>query len=208
VAGPRWRLINNDIGHFREHPRMRLPILCCTLSLTALFAAFPTQAQQKLVPAQSEIAFVTRQMGVPVDGKFRQFDAQMAFDPKQVAASKISFTIDLGSATIGTAETEAELLKPDWFDTRKFPKATFTSTGVKQVGVGKLEVAGTLSIKGLSRDVKFPMKHTAQGKDGLLTGSFTLKRADYTIGEGMWAKFDVVANDIQVNFSITASLGK
>jgi hypothetical protein len=24
----------------------------------------------------------------------------------------------------------------------------------------------------------------------------------------MWAKFDVVANDIQVNFSITASQGK
>jgi hypothetical protein len=47
-----------------------------------------------------------------------------------------------------------------------------------------------------------------QGKDGLLTGSFTLKRADYSIGEGMWAKFDVVANDIQVNFSITASQGK
>jgi hypothetical protein len=52
------------------------------------------------------------------------------------------------------------------------------------------------------------MKHTAQGKDGLLTGSFTLKRADYTIGEGMWAKFDVVANDIQVNFSLATALSK
>jgi polyisoprenoid-binding protein YceI len=69
-------------------------------------------------------------------------------------------------------------------------------------------VQGTLSIKGLSRDMKFPMKHTAQGKDGLLTGSFTLKRADYTIGEGMWAKFDVVANDIQVNFSLATTLSK
>ena len=67
---------------------------------------------------------------------------------------------------------------------------------------------GTLSIKGKSRDVKFPLKHTPQGKEGLLTGSFTLQRADYRIGEGMWAKFDVVANDIQVNFSITASQGK
>jgi len=69
-------------------------------------------------------------------------------------------------------------------------------------------VLGTLSIKGQSREVKFPLKHTPQGKDGLLTGGFTLKRADYSIGEGMWAKFDVVANDIQVNFSITASQGK
>jgi hypothetical protein len=52
------------------------------------------------------------------------------------------------------------------------------------------------------------MKHTPQGKDGVLTGGFTLQRADYRIGEGMWAKFDVVANDIQVNFSITASQSK
>jgi hypothetical protein len=35
-----------------------------------------------------------------------------------------------------------------------------------------------------------------------LTGSFVLKRADYAIGEGMWAKFDVVANEITVNFNL------
>ena len=109
---------------------MRLFHISTALALTALFAALPAQAQQKLVPAQSEIAFLTRQMGVPVDGRFRKFDAQVAFDPKQPTAAKISFTIDLGSATIGTAETEAELLKPDWFNTQKFPQATFTSTAV------------------------------------------------------------------------------
>ncbi|MEI7464389.1 MAG: YceI family protein [Burkholderiales bacterium] len=182
---------------------MRLPILCCTLSLTALFAAFPAQAQQKLVPAQSEIAFVTRQMGVPVDGKFRQFDAQMAFDPKQVAGSKISFTIDLGSATIGTAETEAELLKPDWFDTRKFPKATFASTGVKQVGAGKLEVAGTLSIKGSSQPVTVPVLLAQSGTFTTATGSFTLKRLDFRIGDGDWKDTSVVANEVQVRFKLT-----
>jgi polyisoprenoid-binding protein YceI len=79
---------------------------------------------------------------------------------------------------------------------------------IQPTAPNQYEVQGTLSIKGLTREVKFPMKHTAQGKDGLLTGGFTLKRADFSIGEGMWAKFDVVANDIQVNFSLTATLGK
>ena len=45
-------------------------------------AAGPAFGQQKLVPAQSEIAFTSKQMGVPVDGKFKKFDAQVAFDPK------------------------------------------------------------------------------------------------------------------------------
>ena len=60
-----------------------------TLSMLAGLMASPVQAQQKVVPAQSEIGFVSRQMGVPVDGKFRKFDAQVAFDPKQPAAAKI-----------------------------------------------------------------------------------------------------------------------
>jgi polyisoprenoid-binding protein YceI len=43
---------------------------------------FTAQAQQKLLP-QSEISFVSKQMGVPVEGKFTKFDAQLAFDPKK-----------------------------------------------------------------------------------------------------------------------------
>ena len=182
---------------------MRKSTLSTALALAALFTALPMQAQQKLVPAQSEMAFLTRQMGVPVDGKFRQFDAQIAFDPKQVPASKISFTIDLGSATIGTAETEAELLKPDWFDTRKFPKATFTSTLVKQVAPGKLEVAGTLSIKGNSQPVTVPVLLAQSGTFTTATGSFTLKRLDFKIGDGDWKDTSVVANEVQVRFKLT-----
>jgi hypothetical protein len=49
-------------------------------------------AQQKLLPAQSEVAFTSRQMGVPVDGKFKSFSAQVAFDPAKLASSSIAFT--------------------------------------------------------------------------------------------------------------------
>ena len=182
---------------------MRLFNLSTALALTALFAALPAHAQQKLVPAQSEIAFLTRQMGVPVDGRFKKFDAQVAFDPKQPAAAKISFTIDLGSAAIGTAETEAELLKPDWFDTKKFPQATFTSTAVKPAGTGKLEVAGTLSIKGSSQAVTVPVLLAQTAGLTTATGSFTLKRLDFRIGDGDWKDTSVVANDVQVRFKLT-----
>lgn len=182
---------------------MRTPTFSMALALAALLVALPAQAQQKLVPAQSEIAFLTRQMGVPVDGKFRRFDAQVTFDPKQLAAAKISFTIDLGSATIGTAETEAELLKPDWFDIKKFPQATFTSTAVRQVGAGKLDVAGTLSIKGSSQPVTVPVLLAPSGTFTTATGSFTLKRLDFRIGDGDWKDTSVVANEVQVRFKLT-----
>src|SRR3954467_2457752 len=101
------------------------------IAALALAAALPVYAQQKLQPAQSEIAFTSKQMGVPVDGKFKKFDAQVAFDPKKPDTAKIAFNIDLGSAALGSPETEAELVKPDWFNTKLFPQATFQSSTVK-----------------------------------------------------------------------------
>lgn len=185
---------------------MRLPALPAVVALTALWIAVPAaHAQQRLLPAQSEIAFLTRQMGVPVEGKFRKFDAQVAFDPKQPAAAKISFTIDLGSAAIGAADTEAELLKPEWFDTKRFPQATYTSSAVKPVSTGKFEVVGTLSIKGSSQPVTVPVLLAQTGGTGgvtTATGSFTLKRLDFKIGDGEWKDTSVVANDVQVRFKL------
>ena len=182
---------------------MRLTTLTTALALTALGAALPAQAQQKLIPAQSEIAFVTRQMGVPVEGSFSKFDAQVAFDPKQPTAAKIGFTIALGSAAIGTAETEVELRKADWFDTAKFPQATFSSTAVKPTGAGKLEVTGLLSIKGSQQPVTVPVVLAQAGGVTTATGTFMLKRLDFKIGDGDWKDISVVANEVQVRFKLT-----
>ncbi|MEX8492930.1 YceI family protein, partial [Sphaerotilus sp.] len=118
-----------------------------TFSTTALAAAAflvlvsqPALAQQKLDAAKSEMGFVSKQMGVPVEGKFRKFDAQIAFDPKKPEAGKVSFTIDTGSATFGAPETDGEMVKPTWFNVPKFPQATFQSSAIKAVGPGKFEV--------------------------------------------------------------------
>jgi len=163
----------------------------------------PACAQQKLVPAQSEIAFVSKQMGVPVEGKFKKFDAQVAFDPKKPEASKIGLTIDLGSVALGVAETEAELTKPDWFATKQFPHATFQSTAVKQSAPGKFDVAGKLSIKGISHDVVVPVALAQSGANTTANGGFVIKRLDFKIGDGDWKDTSMVANDVQVKFKLT-----
>ena len=178
------------------------------LSVVALASQVQAAPYQSIVPAKSSITFNFKQMGVSADGRFKKFAAQVNFDPAKAEQGKASFEVDLASVDAGSSEADQEVVTKSWFNAAAFPKASFVAKQIKQTAPNQYEVQGTLSIKGLSRDVKFPMKHTAQGKDGLLTGSFTLKRADYTIGEGMWAKFDVVANDIQVNFSLATALSK
>ena len=173
------------------------------LVLAALTAwAAPAAAQQKLIAAQSEIAFTSKQMGVPVDGKFKKFDAQVAFDPKKPEAAKISFIIDLASVSLGAAETEAEVFKPDWFSTKLFPQATFASTAVKSVGAGKFEVAGKLTIKGVSREVVVPVAISQTSGNTTALGGFTMKRLDFKIGDGDWGDTSLVANDVLVKFKL------
>ena len=168
------------------------------IALTSL----PTVAQQKLILTQSEIIFVSKQMGVPVDGKFKKFDAQMNFDPKKPESSKIGFTVDLASVDIGNSDTEKELTKPGWFNSLKVPQASFDSTSIKALGGGKFEVTGKLSIKGNTRDVTVPIALTQSGGTTTARGEFTLKRIEFKIGDGEWNDPSLVANEVIVKVKL------
>jgi polyisoprenoid-binding protein YceI len=179
---------------------MKTYLFVSALALAASLAA-PACAQT-LVAAGSEIAFTSRQMGVPVDGRFRSFDAKVAFDPKKPEAANIAFTVDLASVSLGVAETEAEVLKPDWFDTKRFAQATFQSSAVKAAGPARYEVAGKLTIKGASQNVLVPVALVQSGGTTTATGSFVVKRLDFRIGDGDWKDTSLVANDVQVKFKL------
>jgi polyisoprenoid-binding protein YceI len=185
-----------------------------TLALLALSAAAlgfsgTALAQQKLIPAQSDISFITKQMGVALDGHFKKFDAQISFDTAKPEAAKIGFTIDSGSATLGAPESDAELPKAAWFNVAKFPQATFQSSSVKALGGGKYQVSGKLTIKGNTKDVDVPVALTQAGAVTTATGQFVLKRLAYKIGDGEWADTSMVADDVTVKFKLALSgMGK
>jgi polyisoprenoid-binding protein YceI len=166
----------------------------------ALVTAGTASADQKLLPAQSEIAFVSKQMGVPVEGRFKRFDATVQFDPAKLDAAKIAFTVDTGSATLGVPETDAELPKATWFNVPKFPQATFVSSAFKGLGAGKFEVAGKLTVKGNVRDIVVPIALSQSGATTVANGSFVIKRLAFKIGENDWADTSMVADDVQVKF--------
>ena len=183
-----------------------LPLAATLLSATVLpSSAQQNPAQQKLLAAQSDIGFVVKQMGVPVEGHFKKFDAQISFDAAKPASSKVAFTVDIASATLGSAEVDAELPKVVWFNTAKFPQATFASSSFKALGGGKYEVAGKLSIKGQSRDVVVPVTMTQTGAVTVAAGAFPIKRLVFKIGENEWADTSMVADDVQVKFKLALS---
>ena len=183
-----------------------MSVVVASIAAAALLAAQPVFAQQKLNPALSELSFQFKQMGVPVDGKFKKFDAQISFDAAKPETSKVAFTVDMLSATLGDAAYDAELTKPNWFSTPKFPQATFISSSFKALGAGKYEVAGKLSIKGVAQDVVVPIVMTQAGTGAAAittaTGSFPMKRLTFKIGENEWADTSMVADPVLVKFKL------
>lgn len=184
-----------------------------TLTLAAaLLAAIAQPAAAQPKPAQlqagSEIAFTTKQLGVPVEGKFTKFTAQIALDPKKPETGSVAFTIDTGSARFGTAELDAEVPKATWLNVPKFPQATFQSSAIKATGPGKFEVAGKLTIKGSTRDVTVPVQLAQAGATSTASGSFAIKRLAFKVGEGEWTDTSMLADDVQIRFKLQlAGLG-
>jgi len=177
-------------------------LLTAALALLSAAASTAWAADPVVLPAQSDIAFTARQMGVAMEGHFKQWTAQIAFDPKKPEAGKVAFSIQTGSASFGAKETDAELPKPEWFGVAKFPTASFQSTAIKALGGGKFEASGKLSIKGSSKDVVVPVALTQAGGTTTAVGSFAIRRLDFKIGEGDWADTSMVANDVVVKFKL------
>jgi polyisoprenoid-binding protein YceI len=152
-----------------------------------------------VTPDKSSVNFSYKQMGVAMDGKFRKFNAQLNFDPAKADKATGRLDIELASIDTGSAEADQEVVGKAWFNAAAHPKASFVLQSLKPTGPNQYEATGQLTIKGQTRELRAPLKLMPPST---LAGSFVLKRADFAIGEGMWAKFDVVANEITVNFNL------
>lgn len=155
--------------------------------------------------AKSSVTAVARQIGVPMEGKFRKFDATVDFDPAKLATSSAKVEIDVASFEIGDAATTKEVKGRDWFDAARYPKAVFQSTGIRNGAAGKYEVAGKLTIKGKTLDVLVPATYRQEGAGQVFEGVLPIKRNAFNIGEGDWKDTSVVADEVQIKFRIVTA---
>jgi polyisoprenoid-binding protein YceI len=145
-----------------------------------------------------------KQMGVPVEAKFKQFNAQIDYDAAKPAASKASVEIQTASLDLGDPDYNKEVTKKEWFNTAQFPKASFVSTAIAPAGAGKLNISGKLSMKGRSADVSFPLSVKTEGGKQVFEGQLPIKRLAFNIGEGEWKDTSMVADEVVIKFRVTA----
>jgi polyisoprenoid-binding protein YceI len=151
----------------------------------------------------STISFTYKQFSSRVYGTFSKFKATLDFDTATPSAAHAALTIQLNSIDAGSSDANEELQKPAWFDTAKYPEATFESTGVKVLGDNRYVITGKLTLRGVTQVVEVPVLLKADNAIGIFEGQLKLKRSDFKIGDGEWAD-TAVSDVINIKFKMVA----
>jgi len=170
--------------------------LALSLAIPAIAAALKTD------PSKSSVSAVFKQLNVPVEAKFKKFQAQIDFDNAKPETSKANVEIDINSFDLGDPEYNKEVLKKEWFNGAQFPKATFVSSALKPGANGRFDVTGKLTIKGKTADVSFPLTVKKEGTGQVFEGALPIKRLAFNIGEGEWKDTSMVADEVVIKFRV------
>jgi len=155
-------------------------------------------------PAASRLTFRATMSGASFTGAFRRWSARIAFDPKNLAASKVEVSVEVASTVTGDKDRDQALPTADWFSARAFPTATFVSRGFKDLGGGKYLAIGDLRLRGVSRPVNLPFTLVIAGDTAKATGSAVIDRTAFGVGQGQWRTGSVVGTQVTVLVNLTA----
>lgn len=160
-----------------------------------------------IVTPGGSLGFATSWLGSGVNGKFGSWAADIGFNPDALAASTIKVTIDLATANSGDGERDTTLKGSDFFNIAAHPRATWTSTRIRSLGGTKYRADGTLMLRGVSKSVPLSFTLDVKGKDARVSGTASLSRTSYGVGQGDYAKTDEIPDAVQISFNFRAKRG-
>ena len=159
---------------------LRLPDIYATQAAGATERAAPGSQWQV---TDGTLGIAIAQLGNPVEGRFADWSAAITFQdrPDPGPAGDVTVTIAIASLTLGTVTDQA--MGPDFFDTERFPTATF-SGGIAKSADG-YEADGMLTIRDQSVPVTLPFQLVIENGVATMTGQTRIDRLDFGIGSSL-----------------------
>ncbi|MEO7531234.1 MAG: YceI family protein [Sediminibacterium sp.] len=133
----------------------------------------------------SSVKVTIKNTGMEVDGKLSGLEGEIQFNPLDL--KKISFSVSVDANTINTGidVRDENLRGVDYLDTKKFPRISFVSKQVTAGGkANSYLVRGTITIKGISKDINMPFTVVSKNDGLVFNGEFRVNRLDFKIGVG------------------------
>jgi polyisoprenoid-binding protein YceI len=182
--------------------RPALPKMLPVMVLLAGFAAAPADAASYGAdPQSSRLEFTGVQAGAEFKGVFHKFTAAVEFAPDALAASHFDVSIDVNSVDTMDKDRDGTIRGADIFDAAKWPTAHYVTRSFAKTAAG-FTAQGTLTLRGVTKDVPIEFRFTPAGAGAKLEGTATLKRLDFGAGQGDWKSTEWVADPVKISFSL------
>jgi len=182
------------------------------MTTTSTLDATKTTQTYAIDKMHSEVAFQVRHLLTKVRGRFTEFAGTVLFDHDHPDQSSASLTIDASSVDTGTSDRDNHLRSDDFFAVGTYPTLTFTSSHVVKTGDETFDVVGTLTIRGVAREITLPVTYLGTAKDPWgnaragFEASITLNRKDFglTWNAALETGGFLVGDEVQISLSIQA----
>ena len=187
----------------------RIILLAAVLLLTAPLATFAEAPTWTVDADNSSVAFIADQSGSPVEGRFESFQADIKFDPGNLASSSVSVRILVSSVDSGNSDRDATIRSKDLFDVDTWPEALFEAASFEPDDNGGYLARGRLTMRDVTKDIALPFDLTIDQNGDTETaqaiGEITVSRLAYGVGQGQWQDTSIVADEVTIRIDIRAS---
>lgn len=187
---------------------MQKSLFTLTLTVLLLFGQNASAAARawELDTDHSNVYFSIEHIYAKVQGRFAAIAATVHFDPANLNESRFDFEIKVDSIDTGIKQRDDHLRSADFFASSDHPLITFTSNAVTAAGEGVYQVAGTLTVKGKSRDLVLPLTlagvkdhPTTPGKQVAgFNGRLSVDRLALGVGDGKFYKMGLLGKEVEV----------
>jgi cytochrome b561 len=154
--------------------------------------------------AASRIVFTGVHAGVPFEGRFSRWRADIRFDPNNLDQSRAVVTVETDSASDGVPVHDNTLPQAEWFDVANHPTAVFRTTSIRARGDGAYEARGTLTIKGAAFDLDLPFTLRLNGVRAVMEGTAEIDRREADLGMSSDPDAEYVSRAIGVRVHVEA----
>lgn len=186
------------------------PLILATALLLA-GNAFAAPVSYKIDPNHTNVIASWDHFGFShPSAHFGQADGTIVYDADNVGQSSVKVTLPLTGMTGFVADFDEHLRSKDFFETDKYPAASFASTKVEAAGENRLRVFGELTLRGVAKPVVLDvtLNRSAPGRDGQPRIGFdattTIKRSDWDL-----AKFaPKVSDEVAIRITTEAAVPK
>jgi polyisoprenoid-binding protein YceI len=196
--------VNNEAGMEMTKQMKVFAVLTLLYAVGTCALASGSRAQVPvfaITPEKSTVKFAVK-ASVPIEGTFEKWEATLTYPTNDVTKGVMDIKIQASSVNTGSGMKDDKLRGKDFFDAKEDPLITFHSDKAVQTGPMTVEVPGTFTIRGVSKDetLLFTLVGTKGSGQGEIKGTMAFDRKDYGMNSGI--PFIKIADRVEVNVSM------